>query len=227
MRKNMFSLILGAVCVLTVLGGCTRLEQEIDTTKSSKHYLSTLTIYYDKELADTSTSDDVNSASANASADAAAAAAAQSMDSSDFQNLPVVTINKTQYYKDSDKTTKKAYSPRKPVDGQIVTKDSFYAANGTKIFEDKDASSDPYEAIDSGMTEQMSIIVHFKNKVKKTNGTLSNKGKTVTFRIGAKKLENATKIDKKNPMGEIYAYTDASENTLETDRKIAKKYAKK
>lgn len=200
-----------AAMLLVGLTGCMKINAVIDTTESWKEYAMQATIYYDKEAIDT--------LSVESKKDKSETGWAAGKTTKRAKKLPVVTVNGRKYYMKQSKIKKYPYNESRPHKGMIVTDASFYS---TETF--KHSSSDEaQDAILSGMIEGISFKVIFDSKIVKTNGRLSKDKRSVVFNYKFK----GKYLSKKNPMGEMYAYTDRAEHTLTSDRKMMKAYNKK
>ena len=212
--KSMKILAVMAV-ILVSLTGCMRLEADIDTTKSSKKYTESATVWFNKAKVDSYAS---GGSTAGTQADATGDLDASAF-MTEIQKYPVVRIGGTEYYKSETQKSKESYYNGKGKADPIVTRSSIYIGDVSDAVDD--SVSGDMEAADEYMSEILErfvIKVKFKDKITKTNGKLSKDKRTATFSYDVKGLEK---------LKEIYAYTTASKRTLAQDRKTAKGAAKK
>ena len=208
--KKILSLFM-AVILIAGLTGCVKINAVIDTTESWKEYTMQATVYYDKEA--------IDSLSVESKKDTSQSGWAAGKATKKAKKLPVVTVNGKKYYVRKSKIKKYPYNDIDPHKGMIVTDASFYTTETLKHSKSNEAE----DALLAGMIEEISFKVIFDSKIVKTNGKLSQDKRTVVFTYKFK----GNHLSKKNPMGEMYAYTDRAEHTLASDRKMMKAYNKK
>ena len=207
MVTRRFFSVFAVVAMTVLLTGCMRVGGEIDTTKSAKKYIESVTVWYDKAKVDgyaagTETVPDM----ADSGLDGMDLASVMA----EFQKYPVETIDGKEYYRGETEKSKEAYYSGTGKADPIVTRSSIYSADASEAVDDSMTSADEYL---SELFERIEIKVTFKDKIKKTNGKLSKNKRTVTFSYDVKELDKAK---------EIYAYTVSAKRTLKQDRKTAK-----